>query len=100
MRAVGVAIAECFEPIDVLVNNAGIHGFAQQVTADGLSEMVAVNYLAPWLLTKSLIEPLTAGGPSRIVTVASEASMHPGTLVVPRRPGLYQAVLEEESSVR
>jgi NAD(P)-dependent dehydrogenase (short-subunit alcohol dehydrogenase family) len=83
VRAVGVAIAERFERIDVLVNNAGIHAFSQRVTADGLPEMVAVNYLAPWLLTRSLIEPLTSGGPSRIVTVASEASRHHGTLIIP-----------------
>src|ERR1700686_4507811 len=69
VRDVGGAIAERFERIDVLVNNAGIHAFAPRVTVDGFPEMVAVNYLAPWLLTQTLIQPLTAG-PSRIVTVA------------------------------
>src|ERR1700730_8353231 len=34
VRAVGIAIAERFERIDVLVNNAGIHAFAQRVTAE------------------------------------------------------------------
>jgi NAD(P)-dependent dehydrogenase (short-subunit alcohol dehydrogenase family) len=45
--------------------------------------MVAVNYLAPWLLTQALIDPLTAGSPSRIVTVASDASRRHGTLEIP-----------------
>ncbi|PSH61838.1 short-chain dehydrogenase [Phyllobacterium sophorae] len=68
------AIAEKYERIDVLINNAGIHAFEQRVTADGFSEMVSVNYLAPWLLTALLSQRLVASVPSRIVTVASEAS--------------------------
>jgi NAD(P)-dependent dehydrogenase (short-subunit alcohol dehydrogenase family) len=36
--------------------------------------MVAVNYLAPWLLTNILREALVRSAPSRIIIVASEAS--------------------------
>src|SRR5882757_1269829 len=60
--------------IEVLINNAGLHAFKPRVTTDGTSEMVAVNYLAPWLLTSILRETLVRSAPSRIVTVASEAS--------------------------
>jgi ribose transport system substrate-binding protein len=60
--------------IDVLINNAGFHAFKPRVTTDGCSEMVAVNYLAPWLLTNILRETVINSAPSRIVTVASEAS--------------------------
>lgn len=60
--------------IDVLVNNVGIHAFTQRITIDGYSEMVAANYLAPWLFTSILRETLIRSAPSRIVTVASEAS--------------------------
>lgn len=69
-------IAARYERIDVLINNAGIHAFEQRVTADGLAQMVSVNYLAPWLLTAILVPQLVASAPSRIVTVASEASRH------------------------
>jgi hypothetical protein len=44
------------------------------MTADGYAEMVAVNYLAPWFLTNLLRETLIRSAPSRVVTVASEAS--------------------------
>jgi NAD(P)-dependent dehydrogenase (short-subunit alcohol dehydrogenase family) len=60
--------------IDALVNNAGIHAFKPRATSDGYSEMVAVNYLAPWLLTNILRQTVIRSAPSRIVTVASEAS--------------------------
>ena len=78
---VAAEIAAAHERIDVLVNNAGIHAFDQRVTVEGLSEMVAVNYVAPWLLTNILRERLVASAPSRVVTVASEASRQSGGLV-------------------
>ncbi|MEV6831132.1 SDR family NAD(P)-dependent oxidoreductase [Amycolatopsis sp. NPDC051102] len=64
--------------VDVLINNAGLHAFSQRVTGDGFSEMVAVNYFAPWLLTTTLLPKLTAS--ARVVTVASQASRHSGGL--------------------
>ena len=77
-------ISSNYERIDVLINNAGLHAFEQRITVDGFSEMVAVNYLAPWLLTNILREKLVGSAPSRIVTVASEASRRGGDLI-PRR---------------
>ncbi len=81
---VGAEIAKTCERIDVLINNAGLHAFEQRITVDGFSEMVAVNYLAPWLLTHMLREKLLGSVPSRVVTVASEASRRSGGLQ-PRR---------------
>lgn len=83
VRRVGREIAAAYERVDVLVNNAGIHAFEQRVTPDGLPEMVAVNYLAPWLLTRELLPTLTRTAGARIVNVASEASRRHGTLVLP-----------------
>jgi NAD(P)-dependent dehydrogenase (short-subunit alcohol dehydrogenase family) len=74
VATLGREIAARHERIDVLINNAGIHAFTPRVTVDGYSEMIAVNYLAPWVLTSILRETLVRSAPSRIVTVASEAS--------------------------
>src|SRR6202011_2695383 len=74
VAALGREIVARHTRIDALINNAGIHAFKPRVTADGYSEMVAVNYLAPWLLTNILLETVVRSAPSRIVTVASEAS--------------------------
>src|SRR5882757_4552649 len=73
-------IAAQYKRIDVLINNAGLHAFKQRTTIDGYAEMIAVSYLAPWLFTDILREKLVASTPSRVVTVASEASRHSGPL--------------------
>jgi NAD(P)-dependent dehydrogenase (short-subunit alcohol dehydrogenase family) len=74
VATLGREIAARHARIDALINNAGLHAFRPRVTADGYSEMIAVNYLAPWLLTNILRETMVRSAPSRIVTVASEAS--------------------------
>ncbi|MDB5987004.1 MAG: short-chain dehydrogenase [Nevskia sp.] len=87
VRRVGTEIATAHPSINVLINNAGLHAFKQRVTADGFPIMVAVNYLAPWLLTHLLRAPLLAAakshGEARVVTVASEASRRHGRLSLP-----------------
>ncbi|MDQ7907207.1 SDR family NAD(P)-dependent oxidoreductase [Phytohabitans sp. ZYX-F-186] len=61
--------------LDVLVNNAGIGfgapGAPRQLSADGYELRLAVNYLAPYLLTRLLIPRLKRSAPARIVNVAS-----------------------------
>ncbi|MEU9240859.1 SDR family NAD(P)-dependent oxidoreductase [Streptomyces sp. NPDC048385] len=73
-RRAGREIAARYGRLDVLVNNAGLHAFSQRVTAEGLAEMTAVNYLGPFALTEELTDALLASGAGRIVNVASEAA--------------------------
>jgi NAD(P)-dependent dehydrogenase (short-subunit alcohol dehydrogenase family) len=80
VRRVAEDVAARYDRIDVLVNNAGLHAFRQRTTRDGLAEMTAVNYLAPWVLTNALLDRLVAAAPARVVTVASEAARHSGGL--------------------
>jgi NAD(P)-dependent dehydrogenase (short-subunit alcohol dehydrogenase family) len=60
------------ERLDVLVNNAGV-GTAgdREESADGQELTFAVNYLAPFLLTRRLLPLLERSAPARIVNVAS-----------------------------
>jgi len=76
----GKEIDARYPRIDVLANIAGVHAFSQRITAEGLSEMIAVNYLAPWVLTEALRPKLVASAPSRIVTVASDSARHAGRI--------------------
>jgi NAD(P)-dependent dehydrogenase (short-subunit alcohol dehydrogenase family) len=59
--------------LDVLVNNAGLVVPNRRATVDGLEETFAVNHLAPFLLTKELLDVLHAAAPARIVNVSSAA---------------------------
>lgn len=59
--------------LDVLVNNAGLVVARRTLTADGYEHTMAVNHLAPFLLTGLLLPRLTASAPARIVTVSSIA---------------------------
>jgi NAD(P)-dependent dehydrogenase (short-subunit alcohol dehydrogenase family) len=73
VRALARAVKGKFDHLDVLVNNAGVDVGKRSVTADGIELTLAVNYLAPFLLTTGLIDLLKASSPSRIVNVASSA---------------------------
>ncbi len=59
--------------LDVLLLNAGISLKERILTVDGLEMTFAVNYLAPFLLTHLLLEPLMFAGAARVVTVSSSA---------------------------
>ena len=62
--------------LDVLVNNAGVGAgrrgeTSRDLSRDGYELRLAVNYLAPFLLTRLLLPLVQRSAPSRIVNVAS-----------------------------
>ena len=61
--------------IDVLVNNAGAFFTTRQLSVDGIEMTWAVNHMAPFLLTTSLLDTLRASAPARVITVSSMAHM-------------------------
>jgi NAD(P)-dependent dehydrogenase (short-subunit alcohol dehydrogenase family) len=73
VRALARQVRDSFDRLDVLINNAGVDVGKRSVTPDGLELTLAVNYLAPFLLTNQLLDVLKASAPSRIVNVASSA---------------------------
>jgi retinol dehydrogenase 12 len=86
VRRLAETILDRHDRLDVLVNNAGIIAPRYQKSADGYELTVAVNHLAPFLLTNLLLDRLRASAvvsapasapgrivPARIVTVASQA---------------------------
>jgi NAD(P)-dependent dehydrogenase (short-subunit alcohol dehydrogenase family) len=70
-------VARNHASLSLLINNAGIWMDAgnneRRTSADGHELVFAVNYLAPYLLTRLLIPVLEKGTPSRIVNVSSIA---------------------------
>ena len=73
VRALAADMLARHDRIDVLVNNAGMISRRYAVSAEGYEATLAVNHLAPFLLTYLLLDRLKASAPARIVTVASQA---------------------------
>lgn len=59
--------------LHVLVNNAGAMFPRRIETGDGMEMTLAVNHLAPFLLTNLLLDQLNAAGEARVVNVNSDA---------------------------
>jgi NAD(P)-dependent dehydrogenase (short-subunit alcohol dehydrogenase family) len=55
--------------LDVLINNAGLLEGERRLTADGVEAHLAVNVLAPFLLTRLLLDVLQASRPARVINV-------------------------------
>ena len=73
MSSVRAFAAHWRAPLHLLVNNAGVVMTERSLTVDGYETTLAVNHLAPFLLTHLLRERLLASGPARVVNVASDA---------------------------
>ena len=71
VRTLAQAINRDYDRLDVLVNNAGVWLRDRQVSKDGHEMHFAVNYLAGFLLTRSLLPKIVASAPSKIVNVSS-----------------------------
>ncbi len=73
VRAFGASEADRGEPLDVLFHIAGVMPTrpTRRVTVDGYEETLAVNALAPFLLTSLLLPALTRARSARVVTVSS-----------------------------
>jgi NAD(P)-dependent dehydrogenase (short-subunit alcohol dehydrogenase family) len=71
-RRVGEAIAASGRAVDILVNNAGVFTPRREETAEGHERVIAVNHLAPFVLTRAILPALAPG--ARIVNVGSSSS--------------------------
>jgi len=73
IRRLADAVRGRFARLHVLVNNAGVHLRERRLSPDGIEMHLAVNHLAPFLLTNLLLDVLEAGAPARVVNVASQS---------------------------
>jgi NAD(P)-dependent dehydrogenase (short-subunit alcohol dehydrogenase family) len=70
VRTLADEIRGRYERVDVLANNAGALFASRRETSEGLEQTLALNHLAPFLLTNLLRDRLAGG---RVVTTASDA---------------------------
>ena len=93
VRGLAREFCERYPALHVLVNNAGVEMTRRTLTVDGHETTLAVNHLAPFLLTHLLRERLLAGAPARVVNVASDAHRfaRPGSTSTIRCPSASSA---------
>ena len=72
VRSCADSFLEPYEPLHVLVNNAGVGG-ARGLTRQGFELTFGTNHLGHFALTQLLLDRLVSSAPSRVVTVASDA---------------------------
>jgi NAD(P)-dependent dehydrogenase (short-subunit alcohol dehydrogenase family) len=73
VRGLAREFCDRYPALHLLVNNAGLVMTQRKLTVDGHETTLAVNHLAPFLLTHLLRERLLASAPARVVNVASDA---------------------------
>lgn len=61
------------ERLDVLINNVGALFALRSESEEGIEMTLAVNHLAPFLLTNLLLDAVRASGGGRIINVSSDA---------------------------
>ncbi|KKK89300.1 hypothetical protein LCGC14_2734500, partial [marine sediment metagenome] len=62
-----------YQVLHILINNAGVMMKQGIISTDGFEMNLAVNHLAPFLLTNLLLDMLKKSAPSRIINVSSGA---------------------------
>ncbi|MBK1617842.1 SDR family NAD(P)-dependent oxidoreductase [Lamprobacter modestohalophilus] len=71
VRRLAKEVSEKAPTLDFLVNNAGTAFPKRCLTEDGIECTLAINHLAPFLLTNLLLDQLKAAAPSRIINVGT-----------------------------
>lgn len=75
VRHLARSLADGYPKLSVLINNAGLIAPRRILTVDGFESTLAVNHLAPFLLSTSLLDVLRANAPARIVNVNSDSHL-------------------------
>lgn len=78
IRNLATELRSSFTHIDVLINNVGAIFARRELTEDGIEKTLAVNHLAPFLLTNLVLDLVASAPAGRVVTVP--ASCHSGSL--------------------
>ncbi|WP_101952826.1 SDR family NAD(P)-dependent oxidoreductase [Mycobacterium sp. 3519A] len=81
-------LAQQAGPIDILINNAGVYGFAATASTDDtfFDDHVNINLRAPYILVQQLVPDMAARGCGAVVNLSTVAASTPA-----RTAGVYGA---------
>lgn len=78
IRSFASAYKSTGNPINLMINNAGVMACPRALTSDGLEMQLGVNHIGHFLLTTELMDEIRRGGtmdhPSRIINLSSLAN--------------------------
>jgi NAD(P)-dependent dehydrogenase (short-subunit alcohol dehydrogenase family) len=88
IRDLVAQVRDTVEHLDLLVNNAGTAFRERRLSPDGIERALAINHLAPFLLTRLLLDRLRTAPAARIVNVGTriDTAMNLEDLNWERRP--------------
>ena len=72
VRSLATTVKREYDQIDVLAHNAGLSAGSRRESSDGIELTLAVNHLAPYLLTYELLDYLRDAPDPRVVITASD----------------------------
>jgi NAD(P)-dependent dehydrogenase (short-subunit alcohol dehydrogenase family) len=72
VRHLATTVKHEYDQIDVLAHNAGLSAESRRESPDGIEITLAVNHLAPYLLTYELLDHLRDAPDPRVVVTASD----------------------------
>ena len=72
VRSLAESVKREYDRIDVLAHNAGLSAGSRRESPDGIELTLAVNHLAPYLLTFELLDYLRGSPDPRVVVTASD----------------------------
>ncbi|SMO72545.1 SDR family NAD(P)-dependent oxidoreductase [Halorubrum cibi] len=72
VRSLAATVKREYDRIDVLAHNAGLSAGSRRESPDGIELTLAVNHLAPYLLTYELLDHLYDAPDPRVVITASD----------------------------
>jgi NAD(P)-dependent dehydrogenase (short-subunit alcohol dehydrogenase family) len=72
VRSLATTVKREYDRIDVLAHNAGLSAGSRRESPDGIELTLAVNHLAPYLLTYELLDYLRDAPDPRVVVTASD----------------------------
>lgn len=72
IRLLAQTIQARYTQLDVLINNAGLVLSKKTFSEDGIEMTLALNHLAPFLLTNLLLDLLKKSAPARIINISSD----------------------------
>lgn len=73
IKILSETIVKDFPKLDVLINNAGVFETEKHILANGFEKTFMINHIAPFVLTKLLLDYIVKTDNSRIINVSSMA---------------------------